>query len=50
MLDGMVIGMATSKITITLPDDQLEEVRALGRWKISERLGVCKACVENRAG
>jgi Arc/MetJ-type ribon-helix-helix transcriptional regulator len=25
----MVRGMATSKITITLPDDQLEEVRAL---------------------
>ena len=26
---GMVIGMATTKITVTLPDDQLEEVRAL---------------------
>jgi len=25
----MVIGMATSKITITLPDGQLEEIRAL---------------------
>lgn len=25
----MVIGMATSKITITLPDSQLEEIRAL---------------------
>ena len=25
----MVIGMATSKITITLQDDQLEEIRAL---------------------
>ena len=26
---GMVFGMATAKITITLPDDQLEEIRAL---------------------
>lgn len=26
---GMVIGMATSKITITLPDEQLEEIRSL---------------------
>ncbi len=25
----MVIGMATTKITITLPDDQVEEIRAL---------------------
>jgi Arc/MetJ-type ribon-helix-helix transcriptional regulator len=25
----MVFGMATTKITVTLPDDQLEEVRAL---------------------
>ena len=25
----MVFGMATAKITVTLPDDQLEEVRAL---------------------
>ena len=25
----MVIGMATTKITVTLPEDQLEEVRAL---------------------
>ncbi len=25
----MVSGMATTKITITLPDDQLEEIRAL---------------------
>ena len=25
----MVIGMATAKITITLPQDQLEEIRAL---------------------
>jgi len=25
----MVFGMATSKLTITLPDDQLKEVRAL---------------------
>jgi len=25
----MVIGMATTKITITLPDEQLAEVRAL---------------------
>jgi Arc/MetJ-type ribon-helix-helix transcriptional regulator len=25
----MVIGMATSKITITLPKDQIEEIRAL---------------------
>ena len=25
----MVFGMATTKITITLPDDQLEEIRAL---------------------
>jgi Arc/MetJ-type ribon-helix-helix transcriptional regulator len=25
----MVFGMATSKITITLPNDQLEEIRAL---------------------
>jgi len=25
----MVFGMATSKITITLPDDQVEEIRAL---------------------
>ena len=25
----MVIGMATSKITVTLPDDQIEEIRAL---------------------
>jgi Arc/MetJ-type ribon-helix-helix transcriptional regulator len=25
----MVFGMATAKITITLPDDQLEEIRAL---------------------
>ena len=25
----MVIGMATTKLTITLPDDQLKEVRAL---------------------
>ena len=25
----MVTGMATSKITVTLPDDQLEEIRAL---------------------
>ena len=25
----MVIGMATAKITITLPDDQLREIRAL---------------------
>ncbi len=25
----MVFGMATSKITVTLPEDQLEEVRAL---------------------
>ena len=29
ILYGMVIGMATSKITITLPDGQLEEIRAL---------------------
>jgi Arc/MetJ-type ribon-helix-helix transcriptional regulator len=29
VLNGMVFGMATSKITVTLPDDQLEEVRAL---------------------
>jgi len=27
--DGMVISMATSKITITLPDEQLAEIRAL---------------------
>jgi hypothetical protein len=47
----MVIGMATSKITITLPEGQLEEIRALvGAGKISECLGVCKACGENRAG
>ncbi len=26
---GMVIGMATTKITITLEDDQLEEIRGL---------------------
>jgi Arc/MetJ-type ribon-helix-helix transcriptional regulator len=26
---GMVFGMATVKITITLPDDQVEEIRAL---------------------
>jgi len=26
---GMVIGMATTKITITLLDDQLDEIRAL---------------------
>jgi Arc/MetJ-type ribon-helix-helix transcriptional regulator len=26
---GMVFGMATTKITITLPDDQVEEIRAL---------------------
>ena len=26
---GMVFGMATTKITITLPNDQLEEIRAL---------------------
>jgi Arc/MetJ-type ribon-helix-helix transcriptional regulator len=26
---GMVFGMATTKITITLADDQLEEIRAL---------------------
>ena len=25
----MVLGMATTKITITLPDDQVEEIRAL---------------------
>ena len=25
----MVFGMATSKITITLPDDQIDEIRAL---------------------
>ncbi len=25
----MVLGMATTKITVTLPDEQLEEVRAL---------------------
>jgi len=25
----MVFGMATSKITITLPDDQLKEIRAI---------------------
>ena len=26
---GMVFGMATQKITITLPEDQIEEIRAL---------------------
>jgi Arc/MetJ-type ribon-helix-helix transcriptional regulator len=26
---GMVIGMATTKVTITLEDDQLEEIRSL---------------------
>lgn len=26
---GMVFGMATTKITITLPNDQLDEIRAL---------------------
>lgn len=28
-MDGMVFGMATTKITITLEDHQLEEIRAL---------------------
>ena len=28
-MHGMVLGMATTKITITLPDDQLAEIRAL---------------------
>jgi Arc/MetJ-type ribon-helix-helix transcriptional regulator len=28
---GMVLGMATSKITITLPDEQIEEIRKLVR-------------------
>jgi Arc/MetJ-type ribon-helix-helix transcriptional regulator len=28
---GMVIGMATSKITITLPDEQIKEIRKLVR-------------------
>lgn len=28
-LRGMVFGMATQKITITLPDDQVKEVRAI---------------------
>jgi Arc/MetJ-type ribon-helix-helix transcriptional regulator len=27
----MVIGMATSKVTITLPDDQIKKIRALVR-------------------
>jgi Arc/MetJ-type ribon-helix-helix transcriptional regulator len=27
--NGMVFGVATAKITITLPDDQVEEIRAL---------------------
>ena len=27
--DGMVIGMATTKLTITIDDDQLDEVRRL---------------------
>ena len=27
--DGMVVGMATTKLTITLDDDQLDEVRRL---------------------
>jgi Arc/MetJ-type ribon-helix-helix transcriptional regulator len=29
ILGGMVIGMATAKITVTLQDDQIEEIRAL---------------------
>ena len=29
LCSGMVFGMATTKITITLPDDQLAEIRAL---------------------
>lgn len=29
LLHGMVIGMATTKITITLDDEQLREVRAI---------------------
>jgi Arc/MetJ-type ribon-helix-helix transcriptional regulator len=29
VLYGMVFGMATTKITITLADDQVEEIRAL---------------------
>jgi len=28
-LHGMVLGMATTKITVTLRDDQVEEIRAL---------------------
>ena len=28
-MHGMVFGMATTKITITLQDDQLHEIRAL---------------------
>jgi len=28
-LHGMVSGMATTKITVTLPDDQVAEIRAL---------------------
>jgi Arc/MetJ-type ribon-helix-helix transcriptional regulator len=28
-LNGMVIGMATQKITVTLDDDQVKEIRAL---------------------
>ena len=29
VIRGMVLGMATTKITVTLPDDQIEAVRAL---------------------
>jgi hypothetical protein len=44
--------MATSKITITLPDGQLEEIRALlvGAGKSASVSAFVKACGGNRAG
>jgi Arc/MetJ-type ribon-helix-helix transcriptional regulator len=43
----MVLGMATTKITITLPDDQLEEIRAL---VAAERAANVSAFVQHAVG
>ena len=44
---GMVFGMATTKITITLPDDQVENIRAL---VAAGRAGSVSAFVKHAVG